>query len=159
MSTSSLWMKEDSKLIHLPILGLILILSLLSHFIHQITFTSSPVNAKASISACRRSRRKYRSMIKSTNIANKKITTFLLLQSNQQESIASFLTNAIAIRLGRNRNLIVVPDREKLVQRIKACANYHGGSFRSLKSFRMQLTKMWLKNLFKNSRSSLANKM
>ncbi len=126
MINSLLLIKEDSKLIHLPTSDLILTHSLLSRYIHQTTFTSSPVSAKASIFVCKGSRRMYRLMIKSTNIANKRITTFQLLQSDQQEPIASFLMNAISIQLGRNQNLIALLGKEKHVQKIKAYANYHG---------------------------------
>jgi|688.fasta_scaffold316309_1 hypothetical protein len=146
MSISSLLMKEDNSLIHLPTSGLIQTRSLLSRYTPRTTFICSPVSAKASIFVCRRSRRKYRSMIKSTIIANKRIMTFQLLQSNQQEPIASFLMNVISIQLGRNRNLIVLIGKEKLVQRTKVCANYHGGSFKSLKNLRMRPTRMWPKN-------------
>lgn len=126
MINSSLLIKEDSKLIHHVTSGLILTHSLLFRYIHQITFTFSAVSAKASISVCKGSKRIHRSLIKSTNIANKRITTFQLLQLDQQEPIASFLTNAISIQLGRNRNLIVLFGKEKHVLRIKGYANYHG---------------------------------
>lgn len=126
MINSSLLIKEDSLLIHPPTSGLIRTHSPLSHFIHQTTFTSSAVSAKASISVCKGSKRMHRFMIKSTNIVNKRITTSQLLQSDQQESIASFLTNAILIQLVRNRNLIVLLGKEKHVLKIKDYANYHG---------------------------------